>query len=75
LPPTLAPIESSEAFLAAYQHIRGRLFTAAERETAWAASLWMAAYNVREALHDDTPLPSVAWQRVESPTSNKGLCC
>jgi hypothetical protein len=47
-PPTLAPIESSEAFLAAYQHIRGRLFTAVELEVAWAASLWMAAYNARE---------------------------
>ncbi len=47
-PPTLAPIESSEAFLAAYQDIRGRLFTAAEQEIAWAASLWMAAYNARE---------------------------
>jgi Phosphotransferase enzyme family len=44
-PPTLAPIESSEAFLAAYQDIRGRLFTAVEQEIAWAASLWMAAYN------------------------------
>jgi hypothetical protein len=47
-PPVLAPIESSEAFLAAYQDIRGRLFTAAEQETAWAASLWMAACNARE---------------------------
>jgi hypothetical protein len=47
-PPTLAPIESSEAFLVAYQDIRGRLFTAAELEIAWAASLWMAAYNARE---------------------------
>jgi hypothetical protein len=56
-PPTLAPIESSEAFLAAYQHIQGRSFTAAEQETAWAASLWMAAYNVWEALYGDTPLP------------------
>jgi hypothetical protein len=55
-PPTLAPIESSEAFLVAYQDIRGRLFTAVEREVAWAASLWMAAYNVWEALHGDTPL-------------------
>jgi hypothetical protein len=49
-PPTLAPIESSEAFLVAYQDIRGRLFTAMEQETAWAASLWMAAYNVWEGL-------------------------
>jgi hypothetical protein len=49
-PPTLAPIESSEAFLVAYQDIRGRSFTAVEREIAWAASLWMAAYNVWEGL-------------------------
>jgi hypothetical protein len=56
-PPTLAPIESSEAFLVAYQDIRGRLFTAAELGIAWAASLWMAAYNAREAaLHGDTPV-------------------
>ena len=55
-PPTLAPIESSEAFLVAYQDLRGRLFTAVEQEIAWAASLWMAAYNLWEALHGDTPL-------------------
>jgi hypothetical protein len=54
-PPMLAPIESSEAFLVAYQDIRGRLFTAVEQEIAWAASVWMAAYNARElALHGDT---------------------
>jgi hypothetical protein len=54
-PPTLAPIESSEAFLVAYQDIRGRLFAAAELEIAWAASLWMAAHNAREeALRWDT---------------------
>jgi phosphotransferase family enzyme len=56
-PPTLAPIESSEAFLVAYQDIRGRMFTALEQEIAWAASLWMAAYNAREeALHGHTPV-------------------
>jgi len=56
-PPTLAPIESSEAFLVAYQDIRGRLFTAVEQEIAWAASLWPAAHNARwEALHGDTPV-------------------
>jgi hypothetical protein len=54
-PPVLAPVESSEAFLAAYQDIRGRVFTAVEQEIAWAASLWTAAYNVREeALHGKT---------------------
>jgi hypothetical protein len=56
-PPALAPIESSEAFLVAYQNVRGRSFTAEEQEIAWAASVWMAAYNAREeALHGDTPV-------------------
>jgi hypothetical protein len=62
-PPTLAPVESSEAFLVAYQDIRRRLFTAVEREIAWAASLWMAAYNAREkALLGDALVSSVALQ-------------
>jgi hypothetical protein len=56
-PPTLAPIESSAAFLAAYQDLRGRRFTAQEQEVAWAASLWPAAHNARwEAVHGDTPV-------------------
>jgi hypothetical protein len=60
-PPTLAPVESSEAFLAAYQDIRGRSFTAAEQEIAWAASLWPAAHNARwEALHADPPVSADA---------------
>jgi hypothetical protein len=54
-PPMLATIESSAAFLVAYQDFRGHLFTAVEQEIAWAASLWMAAYNAREeALRGDT---------------------
>jgi hypothetical protein len=33
------------------------LFTAVEQEIAWAASVWMAAYNAREeALHGHTPV-------------------
>lgn len=60
-PPTLAPIGSSEAFLAVYQDVRGRTFTAAELEVAWAASLWAAAHNARwEALHGDAPLSGTA---------------
>jgi len=55
--PTLAPIESSEAFLAVYQDLRMRSFTTEEQEVAWAASLWMEVYNVWEFLHFDTPLP------------------
>jgi hypothetical protein len=56
-PPTLAPIDSSDAFLTAYQAARGRAFTAVEREIAWAASLWPAAHNARwETLHGQNPL-------------------
>jgi hypothetical protein len=56
-PPTLAPIDSSDAFLTAYQNARSRVFTAVEREIAWAASLWPAAHNARwEALHGDAPV-------------------
>ena len=56
-PPTPAPIESSEAFLVAYQDMRRRSFSFVEQEIAWAASLWMAAYNAREeALEGDAPV-------------------
>ncbi|MDN3026187.1 phosphotransferase [Streptomyces sp. S.PB5] len=55
-PPTLAPIESSSAFLTGYQGLRGRRFTPEELEIAWAASLWPAAHNARwEILHGSTP--------------------
>jgi len=55
-PATLPPIESSEAFLVAYQDVRGRSFTAVEQEIAWAASLWPAAHDVRwEALNGRPP--------------------
>jgi hypothetical protein len=60
-PPVLAPIDGSEAFLVAYQDLRGRSFTAAELEVAWAAGLWMAAYNAREmALCSGNPAGSDA---------------
>lgn len=47
-PPKLTSVEGSKAFLEAYQRFRGRTFTAEEQEIAWAASVWMAAYNARE---------------------------
>ena len=70
-PPTLAPIESSEAFLVAYQDLRGRLFTAVEQEIAWAASLWMAAYNLWEALHGDTPVSGNALNALRAQAAER----
>jgi Ser/Thr protein kinase RdoA (MazF antagonist) len=57
--PTLAPVESSRAFLEAYQETRGRHFTKEEAEVAWAASVFPAAHNVRGEYLFDVPL--VAW--------------
>ncbi|GAA1524700.1 hypothetical protein [Kribbella lupini] len=58
--PTLAPLESSEAFLTAYQEEAGA-FTTDELEVAWAASLWPALHNARaELLWDHPPVALTA---------------
>ncbi|MCH6161128.1 hypothetical protein [Streptomyces marispadix] len=68
-PPTLAPIESSSAFLEAYQDLRGRRFTVEEQEIAWAASLWPAAHNARwEALHD---APSISGDAIHAQAAER----
>ena len=46
--PTLAPLESSAAFIETYQVARGHRFSSDELELAWAGSLWTAAHNARE---------------------------
>jgi hypothetical protein len=52
--PTLAPAESSAAFLDHYESCRGRRFNADEVQIAWAASLWLATWNARgQALSND----------------------
>ncbi|ASR39325.1 hypothetical protein BAY61_15705 [Prauserella marina] len=54
-PAMLPSIESTEAFLSAYQDARDRPFTEEERQVAWAAGLWTAAHDVRwEALRGYT---------------------
>ncbi len=58
--PTLASIESSTAFLAAYEHARGRAFGDDEREIAWASSLWPALHNARAEVLYEQPLVAAA---------------
>ncbi len=67
--PTLAPIESSAAFLYEYQSARGRSFTREETEVAWAASLWPAVYNARTQLMYDQP--AVALWAVEEQADQR----
>jgi hypothetical protein len=43
-----ASLDETEAFLAAYEAARGAPFPAAEREVAWAAGLWVLAFNARK---------------------------
>jgi hypothetical protein len=58
--PTLAPLESSQAFLTTYQEEAGA-FTGEELEVAWAASLWPALHNARaEILWDHPPVALTA---------------
>ena len=45
--PTLAPLPSSNAFIAAYEEAAQRRFTKDELEVAWAASIFPAAHNSR----------------------------
>ncbi|MEV0162626.1 phosphotransferase, partial [Nonomuraea fuscirosea] len=56
-PATLPPLESTEAFLAAYQDARARSFTAEEQQIAWAAGLWPAApHKPRGKQHRENPV-------------------
>jgi hypothetical protein len=53
----LATVEESERFLDAYAGARGRPWTAAETEVAWAACAWLAAYNAAFEALKDGPYP------------------
>ena len=52
---TLAPLESSAAFLRAYEGERGAPFSPSETEIAWAASIWEALHDARDELSYDRP--------------------
>lgn len=53
--PILAPVESSAAFVDAYEAARGGAFSVSEREIVWASSMWVALHNARDELMSDRP--------------------
>jgi len=57
---TLAPLDSSAAFLEAVQAAGGRAFDREEVQVAWAASLWPALHRARVELLFDLPQVAVA---------------
>jgi hypothetical protein len=62
--PTLAPVESSAAFLDAYQRARARQFSPYEHEVAWAASIVVPLNNIRDELKFDHP--RLSYERLET---------
>jgi hypothetical protein len=53
--PTLAPVESSAAFIDAYERAREEGFSPDEREIAWAASMLAALADAGEELISGRP--------------------
>ena len=47
--PGTATLEESEAFLRAYEQVRGQPWSVNERQVCWAAGLWIRAYNAKKA--------------------------
>jgi Phosphotransferase enzyme family len=47
--PGTATVEESEAFLRAYEQVRGQPWSMDERQVCWAAGLWIRAYNAKKA--------------------------
>jgi hypothetical protein len=69
--PTLAPVDSSAAFLDAYQRARTRQFSPYEHEVAWAASIVVPLNNIRDEVMFNHPRHSyerLKAQRVERLT-------
>jgi Phosphotransferase enzyme family len=54
-PAPLANVEESSAFLDAYQHARGRLWTAGDYAACWAAGLWQRAFDAKTRSLDGDP--------------------
>jgi Phosphotransferase enzyme family len=50
-----ASVDDSAAFLNAYQHARGRAWTAADCSAFWAAGLWQRAFDARTQALDGDP--------------------
>jgi Phosphotransferase enzyme family len=54
-----ATVEETDAFLAAYQSASGRRFSRDERETTWAAGVWLRAFDTKKQHAAGQPLLSL----------------
>jgi hypothetical protein len=60
----LAPLESSQAFLHAYESERGARFSPYETQIAWAASIWEALHDARDELSCNRP--KLSYERLKA---------
>ena len=67
--PTLAPLESSEALLHAYESERGARFSPYETEIAWAASIWEALNDARDELIYERP--KLSYERLKAERAER----
>jgi len=65
----LAPLESSEAFIRAYECERGARFSSYETEIAWAASIWEALHNARDELSYNRP--RLSYERLKAERAER----
>lgn len=72
LPLSDATVAESEAFLVAYAAARGRPWSDEERQLAWAAGLWVRAFNAKKAFVRD-PDSLVAHHLKEEIATRQGL--
>ena len=72
-PPALASVESSKAFLVACQDIRGRMFTGAEQEIAWAASVVDGGVQRTRKHCTATPRSAAMRSAHKQPNASAGL--
>jgi len=59
-PLTNPSVDESAAFLAAYERARGVRWSGDDRQAAWAAGLWVRAFNARKDASVDTDSPALA---------------
>ena len=50
--PEVTTLDESEAFLAAYEAVRGRPWSRDEIEVCWSAGLWQLAFNAKKQRHE-----------------------
>jgi len=72
--PGTATLEESEAFLEAYEQVRGQPWSVDEWQVGWAAGLWTRAYNAKKATLEGDGGPLLERLASEAPERLRLAC-